>query len=101
MVSYAHFRTVILAVAFVVTNLAFADLSDDFVPLRGDPAIEYATRPTHDPISVLNAEIEAGQGPPEIRWRARLLAIRARDSEDSNRITDGGLFQNQRPGKID
>ncbi len=60
MVSYAHFRSVvILATALVVTNLAFADLSDDFVPLRDDPAIAYATRPTHDPISILNAEIEA------------------------------------------
>ena len=60
MVSYAHFRiVVVLATALVVANLAFADLSDDFVPLRDDPAIEYATRPTHDPISILNAEIEA------------------------------------------
>ncbi len=61
MVSYAHFRiVVILATALVVTNLAFADLADDFVPLPDDPAIEYATRPTYDPISTLNAEIEAG-----------------------------------------
>jgi len=60
MVSYAHFRiVVILATALVVANLAFADLSDDFVPLRDDPAIGYATRPTHDPISILNEEIEA------------------------------------------
>ena len=40
---------------------AFADLSEDFVPLRDDPAIEYATRPTSDPVSRLNAEIEAGR----------------------------------------
>jgi hypothetical protein len=62
MVSYVHFRTVvILAAALVVTSLAFADLADDFVPLRDDPAIEYATRPPHDPISILNEEIEAGR----------------------------------------
>ena len=31
------------------------------LPLRDDPAIQYATRPTHDPVSVLNEEIEAGR----------------------------------------
>jgi hypothetical protein len=62
MVSYVHFRTVvILAAALVVTSLAFADLADDFVPLRDDPAIEYATRPAHDLISILNEEIAAGR----------------------------------------
>lgn len=48
------------AAAVFWVGAALADLSDDFVPLTDDPAIEYATRPTHDPISTLNAEIEAG-----------------------------------------
>ncbi len=59
---YAHRSTAfILVLTLLATTVAFADLSDDFVPLRDDPAIEYATRPTHDPISILNAEIEAGR----------------------------------------
>jgi hypothetical protein len=48
------------AVIFCVCA-AFADLSEDFVPLYDDPAIEYATRPTNDRIATLNAEIEAGR----------------------------------------
>lgn len=51
----------VFALAALAATAAFADLSEDFVPLRDDPAIEYATRPTHDPISVLNDEIEAGR----------------------------------------
>jgi hypothetical protein len=50
----------VFALALLGTAAAFADL-DDFVPLRDDPAIEYATRPTHDPISILNEEIAAGK----------------------------------------
>ena len=53
--------TLLIAAIIVFVAAGFADLSDDFVPLRDDPAIEYATRPTHDPISILNAEIEAGR----------------------------------------
>ena len=52
---------VIFTLALVAVTAAFADLADDFVPLRDDPTIEYAIRPTHDPISILNAEIEAGR----------------------------------------
>jgi hypothetical protein len=60
--SSVNWRTVVmLAAALVGTAAALADLSEDFVPLRDDPDIEYATRPTHDPISILNAEIEAGR----------------------------------------
>jgi hypothetical protein len=51
----------VFALALVFTTAAFADFGDDFVPLRDDPAIEYATRPTHDPISILNDEIDAGR----------------------------------------
>ena len=49
------------ALAVLAATAAYADLADDFVPLRDDPAIQYATRPTHDPISVLNEEIETGK----------------------------------------
>ena len=60
--SYIQSRTVVaLGVVLVAATATFADLSEDFVPLRDDPAIEYATRPTHDPISILNEEIEAGR----------------------------------------
>src|SRR5580692_9491850 len=52
--------TLLSAAAVLWVGAALADLSDDFVPLPDDPAIEYATRPTYDPISTLNAEIEAG-----------------------------------------
>jgi hypothetical protein len=51
----------VFALALVVSTAAFADLSEDFVPLRDDPAIEYATRPANDPILILNNEIEAGK----------------------------------------
>jgi hypothetical protein len=51
----------VFALTVVAATAAFADLSEDFVPLRDDPAIQYAARPTHDPISVLNEEIEAGR----------------------------------------
>ena len=56
-------RQIALLTSTVVlwVGAAFADLSGDFVPLRDDPAIEYASRPTNDPISSLNAEIEAGR----------------------------------------
>jgi len=61
-VASVHTRAaVVIALAVVTATALFADLSDDFVPLRDDPAIAYATRPTHDPISILNAEIEAGR----------------------------------------
>jgi hypothetical protein len=60
-VSYVNCRTAILFALALVATAAFADLADDFVPLRDDPAIEYATRPTHDPISILNDEIDAGR----------------------------------------
>jgi hypothetical protein len=52
---------VVFALAVLAATAAFADLADDFVPLRDDPAIGYATRPTHDPISILNDEIDAGR----------------------------------------
>jgi hypothetical protein len=62
MLSYIQCRTVVaLALALVATTATFADLSEDFVPLRDDPAIEYATRPAHDLISILNEEIAAGR----------------------------------------
>lgn len=51
----------VFALAVLAATAAFADLADDFVPLRDDPAIEYATRATYDPISVLNEEIETGR----------------------------------------
>jgi hypothetical protein len=51
----------VFALAVLAATAAFADLADDFVPLRDDPAIQYATRPTHDPISILNDEIEVGK----------------------------------------
>ena len=51
----------VFALAVLAATAAYADLADDFVPLRDDPTIEYAIRPTHDPISILNAEIEAGR----------------------------------------
>jgi hypothetical protein len=60
-VRYVNSRTVVVLALALVSTAAFADLADDFVPLRDDPAIEYATRPTHDPISILNEEIEAGK----------------------------------------
>jgi hypothetical protein len=60
-VSYVNRRTAVVLALALVATAAFADLADDFVPLRDDPAIEYGTRPTHDPISVLNDEIEAGR----------------------------------------
>jgi len=61
-VAYVNRRTAaVIVVALAATTAALADLSDDFVPLRDDPAIEYATRPTKDPISTLNEEIEAGR----------------------------------------
>ena len=56
-----HRIAVLLALTVGASAAVFADLNDDFVPLRDDPAIEYATRATHDPISILNAEIEAGR----------------------------------------
>ena len=60
--SYVNRCTAIsFVVALVATTAAFADLADDFVPLRDDPAIEYATRLTHDPVSILNDEIDAGR----------------------------------------
>lgn len=54
-------RRIAVVLALVLAATAFAELGDDFVPLRDDPAIEYATRPTHDPISVLNEELEGGR----------------------------------------
>ena len=42
--------TLLSAAAVLWVGAALADLSDDFVPLPDDPAIEYATRPTYDPI---------------------------------------------------
>jgi hypothetical protein len=61
-VSHAPRRSLaVFGLAVLATTAAFADLSDDFVPLRDDPTIEYATRPTHDPISVLNDEIAVGR----------------------------------------
>jgi hypothetical protein len=59
-VSYKCRIAAIFTLALFAT-VVFADLADDVVPLRDDPAIEYGTRPTHDPISVLNDEIEAGR----------------------------------------
>jgi hypothetical protein len=59
-VSYKCRIAAIFTLALFAT-VVFADLADDFVPLRDDPAIEYATRPTDDPISILNMEIEAGR----------------------------------------
>ena len=53
--------TLLIAAIIVFGAAGFADLSDDFVPLPDDPAIEYATRPTNDPISILNSEMEAGK----------------------------------------
>jgi hypothetical protein len=59
-VSYKRRVAAIFTLALFAT-VVFADLADDFVPLRDNPAIEYATRPTDDPISILNMEIEAGR----------------------------------------
>jgi hypothetical protein len=44
-VSYVKRRTAIAFVLGLVATTAFADLANDFVPLRDDPAIQYATRP--------------------------------------------------------
>jgi hypothetical protein len=60
-VSSANSRSaVILLLVLVATTAAFADLSEDFVPLRDDHTIEYATRPTHDPISILTPQSRPG-----------------------------------------
>jgi hypothetical protein len=61
LVSYVNRGTALVFALALVATAAFAYLADDFVPLRDDPAIEYGTLPTHDPISILNAEIEAGR----------------------------------------
>jgi hypothetical protein len=51
--------SLVVVVAFSV--VAFADFADVFIPERDDPAIQYGTRQTHDPIATLNDEIEAGR----------------------------------------
>src|SRR6185436_12092569 len=57
-------RAALLVVVLVcVVAAAFAGFGDvdAYVPDRDDPAIEYSTLPTHDPVSELNAEIAAGR----------------------------------------
>ncbi len=45
----------------IIVTVGFGGIDTLFVPEPDDPAIEYAVRPTNDPVSNLNREIEAGK----------------------------------------
>ncbi len=81
-------RTIMVGVAaMALLAVAYAELGGAFPGSLDDPAIQYDTRPLHDPIAKLNARIRDGAGAARVRKAFQAICDRCskRSTFRSNR----------------